>query len=131
MTASLSNLIPPCFYYLTNLVSGAYAPVVLMPRGLDTVGSDPPLNIRRWSSFLQHADGSWLLCYVTLLKSCIMFNKQTAGKDVAPSQPKVGWGMGPRGGRHSPALALAQTMHPTKNDSCHLKIISFAFVTQL
>ena len=33
-TASLSNLIPPCFYYLTNLVSGAYAPVVLMPSGL-------------------------------------------------------------------------------------------------
>ena len=33
-TESLSNLIPPYFYYLTNLVSGAYAPVVLMPRGL-------------------------------------------------------------------------------------------------
>ena len=26
-TASLSNLIPPCFYYLTNLVSGSYPPV--------------------------------------------------------------------------------------------------------
>ena len=25
-TKSLSILIPPCFYYLTNLVSGAYAP---------------------------------------------------------------------------------------------------------
>jgi hypothetical protein len=27
-TASLSNLIPPCFYHLTNLVSGSYLPVV-------------------------------------------------------------------------------------------------------
>jgi hypothetical protein len=27
-TELLSNLISPCFYYLTNLVSGAYAPVV-------------------------------------------------------------------------------------------------------
>ena len=34
-TASLSNLIPLFFYYLTNLVSGAYAQVVLMPRLLD------------------------------------------------------------------------------------------------
>jgi hypothetical protein len=33
-TELLSNLIPPILYYLTNLVSGAYAPVVLMPRGL-------------------------------------------------------------------------------------------------
>jgi len=31
-TASLSNLIPPCFYYLTNLVSVSYAPASLMPR---------------------------------------------------------------------------------------------------
>ena len=32
MTASLSNLIPPGFYYLTNLVSSSFPPVVLMPR---------------------------------------------------------------------------------------------------
>jgi hypothetical protein len=30
-TASLSNLIPPCFYDLTNLVSVSYAPAFLMP----------------------------------------------------------------------------------------------------
>ncbi len=34
--ALLSNLIPPCFYYLTNLVSVSYAPAFLMPR--HTVG---------------------------------------------------------------------------------------------
>ena len=33
-TASLSNLIPPCFCYLTNLVSGSYSPVVIKPRSI-------------------------------------------------------------------------------------------------
>jgi hypothetical protein len=41
----LSNLIPPYFYYLTNLVSGAYAPVVLNYAPWSTVGrptTQPP-----------------------------------------------------------------------------------------
>ena len=34
MTASLSNLIPPCFYYLANLVSVSETPVFLKPRSM-------------------------------------------------------------------------------------------------
>ena len=33
-TALLSNLIPPCVYYLTNLVSVSYPPVFLIPRSM-------------------------------------------------------------------------------------------------
>ncbi len=33
-TALLLNLIPPCFYYLTNLVSCSKSPVVLEPRSI-------------------------------------------------------------------------------------------------
>ena len=57
--------------------------------------------------------------------------RQRAGKDVAPRRNQRSDGAEEGGGRHSPALALAHTVDPTKNDSCSLKIISFAFVTQL
>jgi len=50
-TASLSNLIPPCFYYLTNLVS------VLMPRRL---------FMPRLLQYISGEEVSFSLCYSTV-----------------------------------------------------------------